>query len=487
MGPAAAAKAAELRIVYREDLPRFEGSTPTLSEFDPHFVPWQFDCLKLIREEWDYKTQGVLEVLLSGALGSAKSILLAHIIVTHCLMYKRARACIARRAMPDLKDTLFNDILEHLGETLVEGRDYRVNKAKGIVFANGSEIIMKSWADRKAKKARSMKISLLAVEELTENDEQDKMAVMELRQRLGRLSHVPEQLFISATNPDEPSHWAYQYFIVPATKNPTGSKRVFYSVTQDNPFLPELYWRQLLEELDSKMADRMIRGRWISILGETVYHSYDLKLHEPEYEYAVNPAYPIVVSFDFNIGAGKPLSCTFSQYAPGKNGRMQKHFFAEVVIEGARTQSVLEEAWNRGLFKTPVMYYIRGDASGKHGDTRMNLDDYLLIDDWLKRKQREDGSFLMFLREVPLSNPPLRSRHNIANAWLLNDLGEVRVLVYPKCRVLREGFKLNKLKKGADYLEDDSKFYQHVTTAATYDIYFEAMKARRGRSTVTQL
>jgi len=35
---------------------------------------------------------------------------------------------------------------------------------------------------------------------------------------------------------------------------------------------------------------------------------------------------------------------------------------------------------------------------------------------------------------------------------------------------LAEGFSLTKLKDGAQYIEDDSKRYQHITTAAGYGI-----------------
>lgn len=469
-----------LKLVWKEDLPRFEGNVPSLAQFDPRFIAWQVDVLRLIREEWDYEKDGVLEVLLSGALGSAKSILVAHIVVTHCLMYPRASAVIGRRSMTDLKDSLFLMILEHIQETLVEGEDYRYN-ARKITFANGSTVVCKSWADKRSSKARSTTATLVAVEELTENDEEDRKAIQAFRERLGRQKHVKEQLFIAATNPDEPDHWAYKDFIVPAMKNPKGNKRVFYSVTTDNVFLPDVYSRTLLKDMDPRMAQRMIYGKWISLRGEGVYYQYHELRHEMTVDYKVDEMQPIVVSWDFNIGVGKPLSCTFSQM----DVHGVKHFFDEVVIEGARTENALEDAWNRGLFDTPTIYFIRGDAAGKHGDTRNNRSDYEIIRSWLGNRVRKDGSRVMFQQEVPLANPPLRQRHNVANAWLLNDLGEIRVKVYPKAKVLREGFKLNKLKKGADYIEDDSKYYQHVTTAATYDIHYENNKSRRGRSTVT--
>jgi hypothetical protein len=51
-----------------------------------------------------------------------------------------------------------------------------------------------------------------------------------------------------------------------------------------------------------------------------------------------------------------------------------------------------------------------------------------------------------------------------------NAKGEVRLQVYKGCETLDKGFRLTHLKKGGQYLEDDSDFYQHVTTAAGYGI-----------------
>ena len=382
--------------------------------------------------------------------------------------------------MPDLRGTLFQAICEHLrnDQSLVEGKDYKIRESPILIkFKNGSEIVGRSWADRKDKKGRSLALSLLAVEELTENEIKDKSAVTELRQRVGRLPHVPEQLFIAATNPDEPDHWVHEYFI----GNPTMNRRVVYSVTTDNPFLPSFYREQLLRDLDPKMAERMIHGRWLSIAKEGVYHQFNPELHEPSESYVVDRLLPIVMSFDFNIGVGKPLSVSFSQM---KNGI--KHFFNEVVIEGARTLNALEDAWDRGLFDTPTMYYIRGDATGSARDTRNNLSDYELIRDWLTKRVRKDGSRIMFLQQVPLSNPPIRTRHNVVNAWLLNDLGQVRVKVYPEAKVLREGFKQVKLRPGAQYVEDDTKFFQHITTSAGYDLVYENNLQRKNRTEVHQ-
>lgn len=195
-----------------------ETSTPSFSQFKP-VIPYQRRVLNLIRD-YDY-TQGVLEILLSGSVGSAKSLLAAHAGIRHCLTYPRARLMLGRLALPDLKDTIFKKILEHLegtkligGGYLVEGKHYHVRQdIAHIKFFNGSEIISRSWADNKFMKLRSLELSAAIFEELTENEDKHMPAYRETTMRVGRLPHIKESWIISCTNPSDPGHWVYDRFI----------------------------------------------------------------------------------------------------------------------------------------------------------------------------------------------------------------------------------------------------------------------------------
>jgi hypothetical protein len=449
-------------------------STPSVSQFDPRAVPYQYRVLRGVRRGYDYSL-GVHEVLLSGSVGSAKSILIAHIAVTHCLANERARFCYGRKAMPDLKDTILAKTLEHMEGDLVEGVDYEHNETKGMIeFSNGSRIISRSWSDKKYKKFRSIELSGAAIEELTENNEQDKQAYLELKMRVGRLPHITENIMVSATNPDGPEHWAYKYFI--QDQSPT--RHVYYSVTTDNPFLPPQYIRQLIEDLPFKLAERMIRGKWVAISTDYIYFEYDSSTHLVQEDYKVNPRFPVHIAYDFNIGAGKPMSVVLFQHVDGIF-----HFFHEVIIQGSRTLDTLEEMAGRGIFEidTPK-FIINGDASGTSKDTRSLKSDYEIIDKFIANFQNSKGKKIVHERKVPLANPPVRTRHNQVNAVMKNGLGEVRLKVYRACKTLDEGFRLTALKNGADYIEDDSKPYQHCTTAAGYGIVQTLKDQKQGEN-----
>lgn len=417
--------------------------------------------------------EGTPEILLSGSYGSAKSILMAHIAVTHCLFNAGARVCLARRSMPDLRKTIFNEVIEHIKEDLVEGVDYDLNHTTASIkfIKTGSEIISISWADKRYEKGKSLKLSGLVFEELSENDDKDKEAFMQLKARLRRLPHVKENFLIAATNPGSPSHWVHKYFI----ESDLPTRKVFYSVTTDNPFLDPIYIQQLKQDLDPKNARRYIYGEWIEMDEEVIYSSYKKDQNFRKYAYEINRAWPVSISFDFNIGEGKPMSCCLSQY-----GNDQFHFFEEVVVQGARTDDIMDELAARGLLDLNVLYEIDGDASGDANSTKSKLSDYGLIKKYLENYKPTNSEKVRFQFKVLKSNPPIRTRHNLVNSYCLNELKQIRLYVYEKCKTIDEGLRLTALKKGGNYIEDDSKHFQHVTTALGYRLFRTVREKQTG-------
>lgn len=440
-------------------------TTPTFSEFDPTIIPFQDTVIDDILCKYDY-TKGTQEVLLSGSVGSSKSILMAHLIVRLCFEYPNNRILIGRKALPQLRETIYTKILEHLDqENIKRNKDYWSNDTQcNIRFKNGSEIIATSWSDNKYSKVRSYEISCGFIEELSENDEKDQKAYIEILMRCGRLSHVPVKFIMGATNPDSPGSWIFKRFMV----NPTEQRHVYYSKTEDNPFLPKEYIQGLKENLDPKMARRMLYGEWIDIDQDRIYYAYDSeKQYLKNIEYQVNAKHPIMINFDFNIGQGKPMSSCAYQYIDDVF-----HVFKEVVVEGARTQDALDEWYETGLLTNGNEIIVHGDASGANRDTRNIVSDYDIIKKYLSQIQN-----CRFRLEVPRSNPPLRLRHNKVNAYCLNDTGKTRLYVYKGCKTVDEGMRLTQLKAGGNYIEDDSKRFQHITTALGYGIVYDTDKS----------
>lgn len=445
-------------------------STPSFTEFDPRIIPYQYRVLLDVWRRWDYTGGRIYEFLLSGAVGSAKSILGAHLVLKHVTYFNRSRVVLGRQSMPDLKDTIVQKVIEHMEGDFIDGIDYEYNKTQAsFKFLNGSEIISRSWADKKYKSAfRSVEASAGFIEELTENDESFKGFYSELRMRIGRLRHVPQGWLGAATNPDSPAHWGYKHWELGRPNHRLDTRKVYYSITTDNPFLAPEYILQLKKETDPKLARRMLYGEWVEVTAEVVYHQYSREHNYRDVSYEYSERYPMLLCFDFNIGVGKPMSACSGQYHSDKD---EFHWGHDYVVEGARTEDILEEMAGQGLFDNfRGTFIVHGDATGKHRDTRSKTTDYEIIRKFLANYTRPDGTHLDFIIDVGLTNPPIRSRHNTVNAYLCNDLGERRMYVYKDAEVLDEGFRLVKLKDTGQYIEDDTPYYQHVTTAAGYGV-----------------
>lgn len=430
--------------------------TPTISDFDPTVIKFQHKVIYDIRKKFDYST-GVQEILLSGSVGSAKSLLMAHIIATHMILNPGAHVGIGRLSMPALKGTLFNLFVEHLGDMPMKVTE---NTAK-VKLPNGSKLTSFSWQDKKYKKVRSHEFSMFAMEEGTENDTPD--AYKEIMSRIGRMSNIDEKLMITATNPSDPSHWLYERFWTDTNEK----RHVYLSNTFENPFLPQSYIDDLEKNFTEREARRMLHGEWLELSKDVVYYEYKSEIHKIDQSYQVDPRFPIYIAFDFNIGEGKPMSAVLFQYIADTF-----HFFDEIVIAGARTLDVVEEAHQRSLLNLANQYIICGDATGRARSTTSTKSNYDIIREYLSNivERTKNNARVQFIVDPDISNPPIKTRHNLVNAYLTNVKKQHRVKVYKQCKVLDKGLRLTKLKPGGNYVEDDSKDYQHITTAAGYGI-----------------
>ena len=253
---------------------------PTFSQFNPRDIPWQIVVKRFMRETYDYQKHGLLELFLSGAVGSAKSIFACNMGVSHCLMYSDAVLGLFRLSMPDLKETIYATMLEHIeGAEIVfeeNGKEYRDIMREGvhyttvttqgkIDFLNGAKVRSKSWSDKRWGKLRSHNYSAGILEEYTENpNEIIEKAYDEVVSRIGRVSstnsNVQENWLLSLTNPDGESHHGHGYFIA-------GSKKVFFPVDYEHSFdhVPEghhLHGKVVHYKKDV-IADKKEENRWV--------------------------------------------------------------------------------------------------------------------------------------------------------------------------------------------------------------------------------
>jgi hypothetical protein len=432
--------------------------TPLLQEFDPRLVPWQFEAISYFNQ-FDY-SRGILEMLMSGSIGSAKSICAAHIIAVHAIQNPKSRQLVLRRALKDLKRTLWPTIISHIADVPQLIKDYNKSEMK-ITFVNGSEIIGDSYDKGDLEKFRSLELSGVIIEEASESNKDLYDAV---KMRVGRLPSIKQNFILCLTNPDEPSHYLYKQFI----DNEANNKKVFYSLTEQNPFLPSWYIENLKKDLDPLMARRMLQGQWISIQGQTPYYAYDTnKQFLKNKTYEIREDLPLDFFHDFNIGEGKPMSSGYGQVVNGVF-----HIAKDFIVEGFNTEQIINEMIEGGCLEKVREVRVFGDRNGKNNDTRSKTTDYDIIMKRLQTYKKKNGAFLSVKLQVPNENPPVRLRQNMVNAHCMNETGDVRLFIYRDAPKVDEGLRLTKVKKGSSYQEDDNNDYQHVVSALGYYIYF---------------
>lgn len=457
-------------------------SAPAYHEFKP--LPWQHDVIYDVEKRYDYSI-GPQMVLLSGTVGSAKSCLGAFLGVKHAVTTPNTNILLGRLALPDLKKTLFTEVLTMLAGTFKEGRDFWANRTTAAIsLANGTNFIPATWVDKRYKsKFRSLHLSMAIIEEIVESDWNYWGFWDELISRLGRVPHVKNNLLIAMTNPDEPSHPVYEFWQRNCHKKYKGywtnerDRHIYYSKIKDNIYLPDFYEPSLRDKMDAQMAERMLDGKWIYIGRDKCYYAYNPDIHVAK-KLEIDQSLGLRLCFDFNISKDKPMSSCIMQFDPkSKDTEPQNRRYKildEVCVEGMRTLNIMEAWADKGYFDLPhnPKIFIHGDASGNHRHTSALRTDYEIIDHFLQNYDRSDNMKIKTSVDIQRKNPALRERHNVVNGNLKNVEGLVRVAIHKRCTNVCEGLLSTKLKDVESYIEDQSTKGQDMSSALSYGIWY---------------
>jgi PBSX family phage terminase large subunit len=420
------------------------------------------------------ETEGVQYVILSGARGSGKSLAVEYFINWMCMEYPGIEINLSRISIKEIKDTLFKEL-----KVMTPSKVLAKDNAESITFVNKSHVKCVGYGDGNVRKIRGNNCHVWVMEEVTEDALKSGLHELNLRalEEITMVTRNPgaPKIIIILTNPEDPEHWLYRKYIDLAgyvdgdktnTKKRKENVHVYYSLTSDNPHLGEAFLNNLQETLSPKQAERYIYGKWVSLATGGVYNEYLDELHwHPDIEYKINKQKPIILSWDFNTAKDKPMSTCISQYI---NDTF--HVFDECVLENSNTRGVLEELEERGFFKQFIgtqQLQIMGDAAGWAKQSAGTMSDYGLIKQFIDHLPYKINYKIM----VPKSNPAVKGRHNLVNAYLKNLKGDIRVAIYSGAETLRRGMKSTQLKKGATYKEDDSNPNQHITTAFGYMVW----------------
>lgn len=192
------------------------------------------------------------ERFLFGAFGSGKTWAICAEAIAWCLEFPGIRGLIARRTVPELRDTtetVFFEILPH--ELRQAGTEKRTGgHVESFTFPNGSKVLFRAIDEW--EKLKSLNVGFIAWDEVDEFDEETYQGMLS---RVRQREPTPEAAALgagdiarrgvwSASNPAG-HNWCWRRAINDKTK----AERVdaFRSTSFDNPYLPPEYFDYLLQ------------------------------------------------------------------------------------------------------------------------------------------------------------------------------------------------------------------------------------------------
>jgi hypothetical protein len=215
------------------------------------------------------------------------------------------------------------------------------------------------------------------------------------------------QLVLTTTT-DEPSHWMYTDIVARENKE---LMEIQYGTTYDNyKNLSDGYVEGLKSVLDTRMFDRFVLAKWVSLSSGKIFYNFSRILHLRNLLY--NDRLPVLFSCDFNVN---PMCWSIWQ----QHGR-ELWCIDQVKVEGrADTETTTKELIRR--YYSANQFVCFGDASGQSGSTKSRFTDYEIIQDVFKTS----GKSLEM--QIPNGNPSVRDSANAVNAKMLNVRGEVSI------------------------------------------------------------
>jgi hypothetical protein len=174
--------------------------------------------------------------------------------------------------------------------------------------------------------------------------------------------------------------------------------------TMSNPYLPDGYVQQILDNYDPLLAQMYIEGDFVSLSDKKVYHFFDRKKHHKDRE--MLPTDKLHITIDFNIGG-----CCSNVF----------------VIDGDTPTAVDEFVSHDTYDFVNNLYKYKGykltvypDASGKANKTNAIASDLDII---------TNAGYQV---DAPNANPFVRDRINCVNAKISHDQFYVNTLKCPE-------------------------------------------------------
>jgi PBSX family phage terminase large subunit len=299
---------------------------------------------------------------------------------------------------------------------------YTANRSGYNISVEGyGSIILRSY-DR-PERIVAYEVAHSIVDELdTLKKEDAKFVWRKVTERNRQQSIVPNSIGCVTTSDNGYNGFAYERW-----GNITDPRyELIQASTYNNPYLPEGYIQNILDNYDPIMAGAYLRGEFVSFNQNKVYHFFNRNKHHTSRKIQDTDDY-LYIGVDFNIGGCCAVVFVIENNIPYAVDEFISHDTHDIVNNLAKYKG-----------RTIV---IHPDASGNQSRTNAARSDIQIL--------RDAG----FSIDCPIQNPAIRDRVNSVNSLLAHDRFFVNT---DTCKHLTHSLETQAYVKG-----EPEKFSEH--------------------------
>ena len=389
----------------------------------------------------------------SGPIGSGKSQALCHEAIR--LSYKNPgrTGLIGSPTYPMLRDSTLASLTEILETNALP---FELNKADNVLTMkdSGSRILLRSVED--FDRLRGTNLAWFGLDELTYTQEG---AWLRLEGRL-RDPDATLRCGFAVWTP-KGFDWVYRKFI----SHPVEGYEAIQAQPFENRFLldavPDFYER-LKASYDENFFRQEVLGDYLNVKSGLVYSAFRREANVQEVE--LDPGLPVFWTMDFNV---EPLCSLVVQKC-----RDEVRVLDEIVLHRATTEQACEE-FERKFGRPSGGVVVCGDANGTSTHTASQDTDYGVVQKYFQERGR------IIQRRVPKSNPSVRDRVGLMNARLCNVLGDVNLIVSPRCKELIDDFEQVAYEEESTQIDKNKDRHRtHASDALGYLVWQEVREQK---------
>lgn len=337
----------------------------------------------LLPQQYDMLTSQEPNVAFIGAVGTGKTLTLAYTLIAYIALYPKAKCMVVANTVSQLLNSTLSVIIEVLDELNIPHKT-SLGVRKTITI-NGSTVYLYSL--EKPDTIKGIEVSLILGDEFFLG--KSKYAYDVIKTRL-RGKHGP--LYFRAFTTKNGFNWGYDLYASPTKTN---NFKTIEMQTHDNPFLPDQFLEDLLDDygsVEAPMYKQEVLNEYVNLTAGAVYYSFDRDVHVKPVK--LDKTRHVYIGIDFNISV---LNAVYVQYYDNTFYVTSELHHEE---NGANT-FLLAEKLTEDLFDCPYRSVIP-DSTGKARKTSSAKSDHQIL---------RDAGFQI----EPTHNPLIRDRQNAVN------------------------------------------------------------------------